>query len=352
MHIPEAYKLSNYEIILTMDCNLSCPYCYEKHSSKEPITDLKPMSSQTIDKTINFIKESHDKNAKHISLIFFGGEPLLCFSKLKEFVEKFELMLASLPHKIIPHYSATTNLILPDTTQLDYLLEKNFSLLISLDGDEKSHVLSRGQESFYTILNNIAYLHSRGARLSLNLTVTKDNLPYFKDNLIFLNMLGINFRWKINTNDQFTTEDMFTILEALRELSAQKHLTLDESISRIKEYHHKLIPCIDPHRTITINTNGDLLICSRVNWSIGSITEGITKYDEVKDLPLYSQEYHPECKKCSALTYCRGGCLGEHLEGTGINTVKYTLCKGSCIIYKILGIFIEEQKLAAQLENN
>lgn len=349
MIIPPAYKLTAYEIILTLGCNLSCSYCYEKHESKTPIKNTTPMSTEIIDQAIAFIRDSHDKMTDTIYLSFFGGEPLLYFSHLQTFIEKFETMLASLPNKKRPQYTASTNLVLPTSSQLDYLLDKQFSLLVSLDGDKISHSLSRGQDSFYPILNNISYLQSRGMSIIISMTITRENIKYFRDNIVFLNVLGQRFRWKINTSEDFQLEELLALLDDLRWLSQNGYLNLDDSLAKISNYTGRKTPCIDPHQTISIGPDGNLYICSRVNWKLGDVYTGITKYDQVKDLPFFSGTHHPSCKSCVALKYCLGGCLGEHLEETGTYTTAFKLSKNSCIIHKLLGILLEENQLAKQI---
>ena len=58
----------------TLDCNLRCWYCYEKHREGSIIHNDVDLAIKTFIK-----KEIEDKNLKSLSLSFFGGEPLMHF---------------------------------------------------------------------------------------------------------------------------------------------------------------------------------------------------------------------------------------------------------------------------------
>ena len=59
-------------------------------------------------------------------------------------------------------FSMTTNAYLLDK-HMDYLAEKDFQLMISLDGNQKSNIFRKtksGEESFEVVLNNVQKLKS------------------------------------------------------------------------------------------------------------------------------------------------------------------------------------------------
>lgn len=70
------FSSSSYFLVInpTLDCNLACWYCYEKHKPMER------MSDNTIRAVINHIERAWKQT--HFSILnvsFFGGEPLLQF---------------------------------------------------------------------------------------------------------------------------------------------------------------------------------------------------------------------------------------------------------------------------------
>ena len=71
-----------YALLLTQACNLACRYCYiikDKHS----------ISAENARKAVDFIF-SNSQEGEPIDIGFFGGEPLLEFSRLREITEMIE----------------------------------------------------------------------------------------------------------------------------------------------------------------------------------------------------------------------------------------------------------------------
>ena len=71
-----------YHIVLNLTdrCNLNCTYCFAKKRNKT-------MSMATLKQSIHFaITEAtkHTKEPKNILVTFFGGEPLLAYSKIQK----------------------------------------------------------------------------------------------------------------------------------------------------------------------------------------------------------------------------------------------------------------------------
>jgi uncharacterized protein len=75
----------NASLLLTHNCNLNCPYCYQ---SKDFKTDDKVMTKETADLSFKFIYSKFGDTEITVSL--FGGEPFLNFELLKYLVEKYQ----------------------------------------------------------------------------------------------------------------------------------------------------------------------------------------------------------------------------------------------------------------------
>jgi uncharacterized protein len=89
---------------------------------------------------------------------FYGGEPLLNMEVIKQTVDYVERL--NVDREFV--FSMTTNAILLDK-YMDYLAEKDFSLLISLDGDKEAHsyrVNHNGQNSFDLVFKNVKILQA------------------------------------------------------------------------------------------------------------------------------------------------------------------------------------------------
>ena len=63
----QVYPIRNAIVLLTNQCNLECPYCFEDKNSNR-------MSFETAKDVVLFLHRSKSKN---VGFTFFGGEPML-----------------------------------------------------------------------------------------------------------------------------------------------------------------------------------------------------------------------------------------------------------------------------------
>lgn len=102
------------ELILTNQCNKRCSYCDLDFKDKS-------LSFEDLDLFANFIESNQAK----YTINFFWWEALIEFDKLKYFLEKTK--------KNIYKFSIWTNWILLDREKLDYFLENNLIIYLSVD---------------------------------------------------------------------------------------------------------------------------------------------------------------------------------------------------------------------------
>jgi len=150
---------------VTDDCNLNCYYCaygdlYYGYDKREAIYMKFSDAKLIIDYLTEFWRNyTTDAETPLTYIGFYGGEPLLNMSFIMEVVEYVESL--QLPRKI--EYSMTTNAILIDR-YMSFLAEKNFHLLISLDGDRDAHayrVDKGGHNSFDRVISNVRALQEK-----------------------------------------------------------------------------------------------------------------------------------------------------------------------------------------------
>ncbi|MDR1000583.1 MAG: 4Fe-4S cluster-binding domain-containing protein [Clostridiales bacterium] len=162
-------------IILTAQCNLQCKYCIN-NSGKDlipPDSQISEWSSSEdiIDCLINLSKI---KNIHYIK--FFGGEPMLKFTLLKEVVEQKEKFSEDSSVK----FAFTTNAYDKfDQSMLDFFVYNRIILNISLDGPEEINNASRLAKDrgncFKNVIKNLELLRKRGFPFAL-IAVVDDRL--------------------------------------------------------------------------------------------------------------------------------------------------------------------------------
>lgn len=162
------YNLTNLKQItfeVTDDCNLKCKYCgfgemycgYDERISKY-------MSFRDIKLLIDYLFVLWDNSRADSSepvtyFSFYGGEPLLNMELITQVVEY--ISKRNIKRKI--RYSMTTNAILLDR-YMEYLVEQDFHLLISLDGDREGQsyrVDYAGKNSFDKVFRNVKKLQEK-----------------------------------------------------------------------------------------------------------------------------------------------------------------------------------------------
>lgn len=163
-----AYNISNLEQLVfevTDACNLRCKYCaygyfYEGYDKRENMNLPFSKAKLIIDYLYEIWKKNYCKGISYpLTVNFYGGEPLLNMLFIKNVIGYIET-LPYVGKKFF--YGMTTNGVLLDR-HMDYLVEKEFRLLISLDGDKENHsyrVDASGKNSFDTVLANIQLLRS------------------------------------------------------------------------------------------------------------------------------------------------------------------------------------------------
>ncbi len=142
---------------VTERCNLRCTYCVyggsypgmRKHGTRDMSFDTAKLALRT------FLSNCDEECA----ISFYGGEPLLNIDLIK-----FVVAEAESGHDGRFFFSMTTNGTLLDPESIDFLRDKNFFLLISLDGPQEVHdshrVYSDGRGSFEQLMHNLDHLYT------------------------------------------------------------------------------------------------------------------------------------------------------------------------------------------------
>ncbi len=307
-------------IILGMECNFACSYCFEgKQKGK------KAMDDQTADQLIAFIKDRFRPGKKKLLLQIYGGEPLLytkrilyLAERLKPFVEE---MGAEFCFDLVSNGSLLTEKVVDELNGwgLD-------GVKVTIDGPPDNHNHFRpfisGTESFDIIVRNLSKVCSK-TKIRLGGNFTNETYQGFATVLDLLSWEGIgpnevelvNFNIVMRVNDKITSNEFVggcaTINEPwLRDASLHVRQEVLKRGYPIAELGPE--PCaVEIDDAYTVHYDGSLYKC--VTWvgheqyKIGDIWQGITeKYQEPHFINHWLEE--EKCQKCNYLPLCFGGC--------------------------------------------
>jgi len=143
----------HFYVTLTLNCNLECRYCYGKccedfDSNFDFDVDYSlPISlSHDVEVLKRFCEEDPD-----LTLIFYGGEPLLRIDKIKEIMDKIKAK----------RFMMQTNGVLLNKLDPEYA-NKFHTILVSIDGNEELTDIYRGKGTYRKVVDNVRLLRQRG----------------------------------------------------------------------------------------------------------------------------------------------------------------------------------------------
>lgn len=155
--------LSQLIFEVTQNCNLRCKYCvYNGHYSQQRRLSPRNMDIETARRGMDYVFSLvKDRKKREFSLSFYGGEPLINIETISWIVEYAQRRFKGWRL----HLNLTSNLTLLDDEILDFLVDKDVSLLVSLDGDRHNHdakrVFADGRGTHRTVLRNLKKIRQR-----------------------------------------------------------------------------------------------------------------------------------------------------------------------------------------------
>lgn len=332
---------------LTDACNLQCRYCgygafYNTHDKRENKYLNFDIAKQMIDYLYK-IWSTYKGTSKPRKIVFgfYGGEPLLNMNLIKQIIEYLE----SLP--VIPDtlykYNMTTNAMLLDK-HMDYLAEKNVTLLLSLDGDEyaQSYRVDHNEKnSFHRVIYNIRLLKKTypdyfAKYISFNSVLHDRNNVKYVRKFIFenfgsypqvseLNTFGIcesmkeefnkifhNIRDDISTSDKSfvdSSPDTMELFRFVRGMTANCYFTYNALLKKFSNLSFPTGTCLPFEKKIFVTVNGNILPCERIDqkYVLGHVTSEKVDLDLKAIAKLYSSYYRKTqhlCKGCYMKPFC------------------------------------------------
>lgn len=305
----------NITIMLTLDCNFRCPYCFENLKKENVSNNV----CKIVDFITNFIV---DKNIKHININWFGGEPLL---EVKNIEKIYNLVYPICKLRGVTYSSTlTTNGYLLNYATYKKLKDlKVTTFQITIDGVEKIHnkhrYLSNGKGTFKKIISNLENVlkeDTSNTNFIIRTNCSDENLEYMSEYFeFFINKFGkfgnVMADFHEITNFENNCKSEVTDSERVVNL-INEFVSIGGNHVPILWRLYSRNSCLAFDRnSFVIFPNGTVSKCS-VETGSGNLNLGfIDNYDNIKnknDSTHYS--IYEECNDCDFSSFCKNGdCL-------------------------------------------
>lgn len=329
-------KLLMLSLQITQKCNLKCDYCqyagmlYNNRTHSNLSMD-KTMAIRTID---FFLKHSIDNKSIYIG--YYGGEPLIEFSLVKDITH---YVLTKGLSKTV-NFLITTNGILLDEEKIEFLVKNRFRVSISLDGPQDVHDLHRkdyrGKGTFSKLMKWIFYIKRKyPVFFEKNIVFNSVNYGYenkkrisdffiknhYNVESILLSDLYSKYEQNYSNNDVYEEYEKFKIILYLKGYKRFNSIFLSDFVfaKRImknmlftKQYMPKIFhptgPCIPGVKRLFVNIDGKFFPCERSNELCESICIGDIEWgfdlNKILNIINIAKITSNECKRCWAIRFC------------------------------------------------
>lgn len=307
-------------ILLTHQCQMKCRYCFEGDK------DSTSISHDSMEAIMNYLI-AHKDNCNRLRVTWFGGEPLLNYSKLKEM--SMHLIEFCKKNEIQYIGDITTNAFALSRKRCSEIVtELNVKrFIITLDGPAEVHdrrrPLHSGVPTFYRIWENIGLLINVGAKVTIRITIDRENaasIPELLNKIAespYAGKVGLSFCRTIDYN--FTPEHVKSLLYSEKEF-AEVEWELIQIAHSLGLYRYSF-PYAAPEggclrkADVVIGSDGIVYKCLD---TVGDKRWAVTTIDKI-DLPSEIPQWHkewikwtpsqsPSCSKCTLRPLCNGGC--------------------------------------------
>lgn len=335
--IEEVYKKSVYKkcsskikgmtLMVSQRCNLRCRYCYGDEGEYK---NQGEMELEIAIKALKMLLKETDE--KDIFICFFGGEPLMNYELIRDFVSYLEKN-SNFDRNI--HYSMTTNLTLLNSEIKNFINDKNIKLTVSLDGDKNSNDLNRfyknGTGIYDKVVKNINELEKN---VLVRSTICPNNLDINKSVRHLTETLGFSRVAWAEADNLLSEEDykimadsyiglidyIDELIKACKYDEVKKYHMFCNILKRFSKDGMRVKGCGAGNNMFTVDIDGKMYPCHRfvglTDFVIGDINK--EKYDSDKEfLTGWDLANFSECSTCIARNSCGGGCVNQNYYSTG-----------------------------------
>lgn len=334
---------------ISQDCNLRCLYCYGDGGCYG--AERTYMSEEVALKAVDFLVDYSGKS-KDLSIIYFGGEPLLNFDLIKKvtkYVRKVELET----NKRFKLNMTTNGTLIDDEEVLNFLDENKIGITLSMDGTKEYHdryrVFEDGTGSYDIMMQGTEkLLKRRNGKVTARMTIGKHNVKFseiskevgklgFKTVLFSFASVDDDSMLKLKEDDFKVIEEEYkkAAEDTIQSLIEKKVFTplniFEEHIYKIHEKRYVVYQCGGGRSYLSVTPSGGIFVCHRFaedkNFQMGNVYDGLED-DSQKSYIHANVEERSDCSNCWGRYICGGGCYYESVHNAGsLDKVNQDFCK-------------------------
>jgi uncharacterized protein len=307
-------------LVPTLGCPSNCSYCW----SSEVDSDL--MSIETVEEVVKWLKNFRDDT---VTFTFHGGEPLL--AGFDFYKKALPLIKKGLEH-LKPAIALQTNLwnLTPEMAEL--FSEYNIPIGSSIDGPEELNNYQRGEGYYKKTMKGYEIAKSHNLKVSFICTFTSHSINYKEDILNYFIDNGLTLKlhpslpsmrdenpeeWALSPEEygELLVYLLDQYLEHMDEIEIMNIDNLAKSVFRRRGTVCTFVDCMGD--TFAIGPDGSIYPCYRFvgmpEYVMGNVYDHPTMDDLAKSQPWkllqkFKEYVDVECKKCTYIKFCRGGC--------------------------------------------
>lgn len=326
--------------VVTIKCNLACPYCFEGSPGQKNYMDEK-LVNRIIEYSVERIQ---NEGIKKVYSSLYGGEPLLNKKACYLFLEKMNREAERLNVLFKP--AVITNGTLIDKDFLEFISQFNiFYVQVTIDGPKEIHdqrrIFRGGKGSYDIIVRNLAMITDY-VKLQLRVNVDNTNMEKIPSLIEDLSSRGLN-----NKN---VSVDLARVMA-----NTPQNMEYNSKCIGVEHYDHEILPYIKQLKKagftvfiqptnkpryiycaaysgkhIAVDPDGNLFTClegmGNPHYIVGNIWETPlynSRYDEWKSVSTLNFE---KCRSCDVIGFCGGGCGAEALAQFDNSLNKELVC--------------------------
>jgi len=321
-------------ILPTLACNLACKYCYEREQNEF-------MEQDTIDAVCGFVKSRAEQDRiRDLHVSWYGGEPLLAVSTIRELSEKFLNLSRQFDFRYTSAITTNGTLLTKDIAE-ELLCNNVATIQVTVDGPKHIHdsrrpFKSSGRSSFDAVMRNLEHVVGR-MRVSVRINTDEGNVG----SAIDLVKTFADKGWLGRDTDFYPyMAQVGRLTEACADTGTE-FCSVDGFFDQSMDFCKSCADCgvpVDTHalyhfpvsmkyncgavglNTIVINPSGAIhkcgLLVTEPEESLGNIRDplDLTNPNLLKWLDFDPFEVD-ECRECDLMPVCLGGCPKRVLQG-------------------------------------